>query len=435
MGFTPRLPPGLFRSLTETHPRLRAAVARLEGMGIPRDRATALLRSLLVHVTEDLGSSYLAEMTARLRRIEAIRGRIAGAIDAVVETGALPDGLDHTGFSRLFDELQQEMGGLTSASRHAEALDGAGIGDRVVQAADAAPAPPTRGAVAPHPPETLAAAMDAARTRHPAGAAIIDRLLTSPEHGDRLGLALAADTGAVRTARLAELGAVAGLDGQELAALTHAVDEIRPRRSEAVFGDITDTEFDTAFDAATSPAVTDSSRPRIDDRPVPTSRGFGRFDIEDIPLRPGETQRQAASRLRQVYGRTIAENDAVRACWDEARSVVTANEPLTSSNYEELYNRTRAAFWRRVRQSPEARRYFEDSGFEFVGSDTSTPRIAAAAGSTPRREINISLDHRLEKAQGENWRRALDADNLEFMAAAPNTLREVLQARHPDLRQ
>ena len=36
-------------------------------------------------------------------------------------------------------------------------------------------------------------------------------------------------------------------------------------------------------------------------------------------------------------------------------------------------------------------------------------------------EIRVSLDHILEKAIGDNWRFALDADNLRMEFAMPNT--------------
>jgi hypothetical protein len=46
----------------------------------------------------------------------------------------------------------------------------------------------------------------------------------------------------------------------------------------------------------------------------------------------------------------------------------------------------------------------------------------------------LSLDHVQEKAQADNWQRALDADNLKFEFASPNTERENSQMRHPELR-
>jgi len=42
--------------------------------------------------------------------------------------------------------------------------------------------------------------------------------------------------------------------------------------------------------------------------------------------------------------------------------------------------------------------------------------------------------HLAEKAIGENWRQALDANNLQMELAMPNTYWEIIQARHPELR-
>jgi hypothetical protein len=53
----------------------------------------------------------------------------------------------------------------------------------------------------------------------------------------------------------------------------------------------------------------------------------------------------------------------------------------------------------------------------------------------PDAEITISLDHAAEKAIGSNWRRALDPTNLVYEFAAPNSWREIIQMRHPVLRQ
>ena len=48
--------------------------------------------------------------------------------------------------------------------------------------------------------------------------------------------------------------------------------------------------------------------------------------------------------------------------------------------------------------------------------------------------MKISLDHIVEKARGDNWKQALDAENLRFDFSMPNTYREIIQARHPELR-
>ncbi len=39
-----------------------------------------------------------------------------------------------------------------------------------------------------------------------------------------------------------------------------------------------------------------------------------------------------------------------------------------------------------------------------------------------------------EKAIGANWKKALDANNLRLEFGRPNTFRETIQSRHPELR-
>ncbi len=202
--------------------------------------------------------------------------------------------------------------------------------------------------------------------------------------------------------------------------------------------DLSDLEIDKLVDEieqGSTPKVTGGrSKPRIEDRAVPKSRKLGQFDIEDVPLREGETPRQAVARLRQVFGRRIDEHPRVLQAWNEARESILSRSTLNKVDAPELYERTRDAFWRRVRKDPQARAYFEEAGFEFVGADERAPRIAGVGGQTPAREITVSLDHLAEKAQGDNWRKALDADNLQYEPSAPNTDREIRQARHPELR-
>ncbi|MEO1050806.1 MAG: DUF4157 domain-containing protein [Bacteroidota bacterium] len=197
-------------------------------------------------------------------------------------------------------------------------------------------------------------------------------------------------------------------------------------------------EFVSGFDElAESPRVTGGQRPRVDGRRVPT-RQRRRLDIEDIPLQADEVgdraRRMAVARIRQVIGHTLMENPAVRAAWEAAKSRTLSRHQLIASNYETLYNTTRGRFWLEVRRSPEARRYFEEAGFIFSGGERSAPLLGGVASSIRRTEIRISLDHIREKAIGNNWQYALDADNLQMEFAMPNTYREIIQSRHPDLR-
>ncbi|HMV13480.1 MAG TPA: hypothetical protein PJ996_11050, partial [Nitrosomonas sp.] len=92
------------------------------------------------------------------------------------------------------------------------------------------------------------------------------------------------------------------------------------------------------------------------------------------------------------------------------------------------------AFWRRVRNDPAAAKILSDAGFGLPGGATAAPVLAGVAPSIPVEDTRISLDHVAEKAQGANWKKALDADNLRMEFARPNTEREIKQMRFPELR-
>ena len=79
-------------------------------------------------------------------------------------------------------------------------------------------------------------------------------------------------------------------------------------------------------------------------------------------------------------------------------------------------------------------RYFTDAGFDFPAGPTTAPVLRSAGTGIPVTETRISLDHLAEKSIGNNWTKALDADNLQMEFAMPNTFREIVQARHPELR-
>src|SRR5258707_1530883 len=121
MGISRRLAANLVRDVSETHPRVQAAVKRpSEDLHIEPGRVSTLVRSVMIHSIEDLGAGFLADGARRLRKIESLRGSIAEAVDHVITLGALPEGMDRTGLSKLFDSLQHEMDDLKSAARFAE---------------------------------------------------------------------------------------------------------------------------------------------------------------------------------------------------------------------------------------------------------------------------------------------------------------------------
>jgi len=204
-------------------------------------------------------------------------------------------------------------------------------------------------------------------------------------------------------------------------------------RSSPIAG-ATDQEIGAALEDISSPRVTGgAARPRIEGHPVPTTQRT-RLDIEAVPRQSGETIAQTLARVRRVIGQKLSDIPSVNAAWNRARAHVLQTRTLDSSNYEELYNLTRNRFWQEVRGESTATRYFTDAGFDFLAGPTTAPVLRNAGTGIPVTETRISLDHLAEKSIGNNWTKALDADNLQMEFAMPNTFREIVQARHPELR-
>lgn len=207
-----------------------------------------------------------------------------------------------------------------------------------------------------------------------------------------------------------------------------------PRRRPSAFAGLTDAEIEAAVAGIDVPRTTGGrSRPRIGDRAVPRTQRR-RLDVDTLPRRAGETARAAVARVRQVIGRRISDIPELRAAWDRARAEILRTNTLTAGNYPELYNLTRRRFWQEVRSDPVARRRFADAGFDLPDDATQAPMLRGVDSAIPLTETRVSLDHIAEKAIGDNWRVSLDADNLRMEFQMPNTYREIVQSRHPDLR-
>ena len=247
MGITARLPAGTIRSLAETHPQLTRLRARLvDDLHIDPARAGRLVASLVTHAVEDLGGTYLGEMSRRLRRIDGIRSRIAGAVDHVLAEGALPADLDHARLSRLFDDLQREMEVLQSARRfadtHASDPDIAAILGGIAPSAEPTPAAarafgpttdPLHGHVGSLPPGTMRDAMAALDAAHPTRGRLFRSILD--QHGDLLGLAVLAETESGQRAAMRDLRDVLGpnFPPEKFQELDAAVRDLGQARSRA----------------------------------------------------------------------------------------------------------------------------------------------------------------------------------------------------------
>jgi Domain of unknown function (DUF4157)/Putative RNase-like toxin, toxin_1 len=208
----------------------------------------------------------------------------------------------------------------------------------------------------------------------------------------------------------------------------------------------TNKAFEAAFDQATSPAVkggrleyTDAEGNTVSKK-VPIKKK-SRLDIDPtgegdspVPRRPGESGVDAAKRVYRVLGKTIADIPEIAKLWEKARAQAEAEMPLTETSWPKV----RRALWALVAadtaEGEAARAVLADAGFKVTPGKATAPMLEEADATLRKAERRLSLDHKDEKAIGENWKKALDAENLQFEFQLPNSERENVQQRHPELR-
>jgi len=300
------------------------------------------------------------------------------------------------------------------------------------------------------PPAAPSAAQNAGRSGTPAAGADVPGFIPQQVTGLNLGLAAndealplletgeitlitETDEAANDTVRMAASGdqpraargSSRGSGGSRSAALRPGR---RPGRSGG-FGASTPEEVDIAFDEAKSPEVTGGKRAYIDETRVPTKKRR-RLDIGDFQLLPGEkTQRQALTRIRTVFSRLVSETP-LGPVWEQARSEVVGKRSLENASRQEmldLYDKVRNKFWDLARKDPGASKFLSKAGFEF--GEGRAPLLRVNKTDIPVQERRISLDHNLEKALGDNYKKAIDADNLTFSFHNPNSNRETVQVK------
>ena len=93
----------------------------------------------------------------------------------------------------------------------------------------------------------------------------------------------------------------------------------------------------------------------------------------------------------------------------------------------DLYEKVRNKFWDLVRDNPEAAEYLDRAGFTFETGRA--PVLKVNKPGIPIQERRVSLDHNLEKALEENYKRAIGADNLTLELHNPNSNRETVQVK------
>jgi hypothetical protein len=146
---------------------------------------------------------------------------------------------------------------------------------------------------------------------------------------------------------------------------------------------------------------------------------------------------EAGRKALNVLGKPLNGNPAVLEAWKEASKTVLAKhggstvaeitKGMSHAEAKEfvngkVYDATRREFWSKVQESPQATKFFKNGGFDFKGGKGTAPLHEShlSQGSKFLDEYRISLDHIAPKAQGQNWQRALDPNNLQFVSHAEN---------------
>lgn len=212
-----------------------------------------------------------------------------------------------------------------------------------------------------------------------------------------------------------------------------------------LFG-MTDEEIAAAVDSIESGKVTggEKSGHKIDDVRIP-KRQRRQIDVTDIMTEAEQKAlgkggfKRALERIGKVMGKKISDIELLKKHWDAARADVLKGKQPTDYSREEviaMYKTAQRKFWENVRKDPAAVEFLKNQGFEFEGDSgaamaTLGPQGKAGTerGNITNQERRISLDHIDEKAQGENWKRALDADNLELMFQNANSWKEIVQVK------
>lgn len=229
----------------------------------------------------------------------------------------------------------------------------------------------------------------------------------------------------------------------DAAALEARMIEYQKAREELFGG--TQEEWDQILDKleeGETSQLKGGKRPKIDGVTVPTKE---RRLIDGIDLMTDQERstkgglKIAIERIKSIISKKISDVDVLSKHWDDVKKTLmngrTAKE-IGKKGMIELYEKAREMFWRRVRNDKDAVAFLEAAGFKFENEGApmavlgSEGKKANKQGVITDQERRISLDHILEKAQGENWEKALDADNLEMMFQNANSWKEIVQVKH-----
>lgn len=204
-----------------------------------------------------------------------------------------------------------------------------------------------------------------------------------------------------------------------------------------------DSEIVINDEDITTPAVTKSGGRRyIEGKRVPNKSantpkpGTRRLDADDIVRRSNESVWDAVRRVRTVIGHPISDTP-LAPVWNAVVTRIThgaAPATLGRDRVLALYARAQGEFWEAVMADATLVSYLHNAGIEFEPTHRAPLIQVSDPVAIPWYERKLNLDHIREKAIGDNWLHALDANNLELAPQGANQYREAKQARLPQLR-
>lgn len=212
-----------------------------------------------------------------------------------------------------------------------------------------------------------------------------------------------------------------------------------------LFG-MSDKEIDDTLESMEAGKITGGEKSgfKIDDTRIP-KRQRRQIDVTDIMTEAEIKElgkggyKKAMDRINSVMGKKISDIPELKKHWDDAREEVLKGKEVTDYKPAvviDKYKDAQRKFWEKIRKDPAAVEFLKKNGFELEGDRGAAVavlgpqgKLTTERGNVTNQERRISLDHIVEKAQGDNWKKALDADNLELMFQNANSWKEIVQVK------
>lgn len=144
-------------------------------------------------------------------------------------------------------------------------------------------------------------------------------------------------------------------------------------------------------------------------------------------VREQVTQKMRASwpKLYDIVGHELSEIPELRKVWERASIGAVPN--LRADNYADLFQKTQRLFFGlTLRFSASAMSKYASAGFDVPAFDVGAPPLLPGDS---QKKTHLVLEYITSPAIGDNWRNALNADNLRFAFYDPEAAYQFLSSR------